>query len=113
VGKGGMVGYFNSNDLRELEERAKTEPEVKLVLDAMIYQISKEIAAMSTAVHGQVDAILLTGGLSYSDYITEGITSRVKHVANVHRYPGEDELGALSQGALRVLRGEEEAKIYK
>jgi len=113
VGKGGMVGYFNSNDLREIEERAKTDAEVKVVLDAMIYQISKEIAAMSTAVFGEVDAILLTGGLAYSDYITEGITSRVKHIAKVHRYPGEDELGALSQGALRVLRKEEEAKIYK
>jgi len=112
AGNGGLVAYFKSNNMMELEERAKTEPEVKLVIDAMVYQIAKEIAAMSTAVYGQVDAILLTGGIARSKYITDEIAKRVKFIADVHKYPGEDELAALAQGALRVLRGEETAKEY-
>ena len=113
AGNGGLVAYFKSNNVMELEERAKTEPEVKLTIDAMVYQIAKEIAAMSTAVCGQVDAILLTGGIARSEYITDEITKRVNFIANVHKYPGEDELAALAQGALRVLRGEETAKEYE
>ena len=112
AGNGGLVAYFKSNNMMELEERAKTETEVKLVIDAMVYQIAKEIAAMSTAVYGQVDAILLTGGIARSKYITDEIAKRVKFIADVHKYPGEDELSALAQGALRVLRGEETAKEY-
>ena len=113
AGNGGLVAYFKSNNMMELEERAKTEPEVKLTIDAMVYQIAKEIAAMSTAVCGQVDAILLTGGIARSEYVTGEITKRVKFIADVHKYPGEDELAALAQGALRVLRGEETAKEYE
>ena len=112
TGKGGMVAYFGSNNMMEIEERAKTEPEVKLAIDAMIYQISKEIAAMSTAVCGKVDAILLTGGLAYWGYLVEEITKRVGFISEVRAYPGENELTALALGALRVLRGEEEAKVY-
>jgi len=113
AGNGGLVAYFRSNNMMELEERAKTEPEVKTTIDAMIYQIAKEIAAMSTAVCGQVDAILLTGGIARSNYITDEIIKRVRFIAEVHKYPGEDELAALAQGALRVLRGEETAKEYE
>lgn len=111
-GKGGMVGYFGSNDLIDLEERTKTEPEVKLVVDALALQVSKEIAAQSTSVSGKVDAIILTGGIAYSDYITAEIEKRVSFIAPVKRYPGENELSALALGALRVLRGEEEGKVY-
>lgn len=113
TGKGGMVAYFGSNDMKELEERAKTDSNVKLVLDAMIYQIAKEIAGVSTAVCGKVEAILLTGGLAYNKHITESIEERVGFIAKVLPYPGEHELLALAQGALRVLRGEEEGKEYK
>ncbi|MCL1786647.1 MAG: butyrate kinase [Defluviitaleaceae bacterium] len=113
AGNGGLVAYFGSNDLRELEERAKTNPAVQVAIDAMCYQIAKEIGAMSTAVYGDVDAILLTGGIAHSQYITGEVTKRVKFIADVKKYPGEDELAALAQGALRVLRGEEAAKEYK
>jgi len=113
AGDGGLVAYFKSNNMMELEERAKTEPEVKLAIEAMCYQIAKEIAAMSTAVNGSVDAILLTGGIAHSTYITDEIAKRVKFIAEVKKYPGEDELAALAQGALRVLRGEEDAKEYR
>ncbi|MCL2378865.1 MAG: butyrate kinase [Defluviitaleaceae bacterium] len=112
TGQGGMVAYFGTNNMMEIEERAKTEPEVKLAIDAMIYQISKEIGAVSTAVNGEVDAIILTGGLAHWKYLTQEITKRVKFITEVHVYPGEYELLALALGALRVLRGEEEAKVY-
>jgi butyrate kinase len=113
AGNGGLVAYFGSNDLRELEARAKNEPEVQIAIDAMCYQIAKEIAAVSTAVYGKVDAILLTGGIARSQYVTNEITKRVSFIATVCKYPGEDELAALAQGALRVLRNEETAKEYK
>ncbi|MCL2368851.1 MAG: butyrate kinase [Oscillospiraceae bacterium] len=113
TGKGGMVAYLGSNSLQELEKRAKTDAEVKLLIDAMIYQVAKEIAAMSTAVNGQVDAILLTGGICHSEYITAGIKNRVSFIADVKRYPGENELAALAMGAIRVLAGEEVAKVYE
>ena len=112
TGKGGMVAYFGSNNMMEIEEKAKANPEVQLAIDAMIYQISKEIAAVSTAVCGKVDAILLTGGLAHWDYLVKEVTKRVAFITEVHTYPGEHELIALALGALRVLRGEEEAKIY-
>ena len=112
-GKGGMVGYFGTNDLMDLQERAKTDPEVKLIIDALALQVGKEIAQMSVAMCGKVDAIILTGGIAYSDYITGEIAKRVGFIAPVKRYPGEDELAALNMGALRVVRGEEEGKEYK
>ena len=112
-GKGGMVGYFGTNNMMELGERAEKEPEVKLVLDALALQVSKEIAALSTPLCGQVDAIILTGGIAYSDYITGEIEKRVSFIAPVKRYPGENELTALNLGALRVLRGEEKGKEYR
>ena len=111
-GKGGMVGYFGTNSIMDLEERAKADPEVRTIIDAMAFQIAKEIAAQSVSVCGKLDAIILTGGIAYSDYITGEIARRVEFIAPVKRYPGEDELAALNQGALRVLRGEEEGKIY-
>ena len=113
VGKGGMVAYTGINDLKELQEQGKDDPQIQLLIDALAYQVSKEIAAMSVAVQGQVDAILLTGGIAYSKYITGEITKRVSFISQVKVFPGENELEALAMGALRVLRGEEEAKVYQ
>ena len=113
TGKGGMVAYFGTNNMIEIEERAKTNSDAKLAIDAMAYQISKEIAAVSTAVCGKVDAIILTGGLAHWEYLVAEITKRVEFISEVHAYPGEHELIALAQGALRVLREEEEAKVYE
>jgi butyrate kinase len=112
VGKGGLVAYTGLNDLRELEVQAKENPQIQLLIDALAYQVSKEIAAMSVAVNGQVDAILLTGGIAYSEYVTGEITKRVSFISKVKVFPGENELEALAMGALRVLRGEEEARVY-
>jgi butyrate kinase len=111
-GNGGMVAYFGTNNMKELEEKAETNPEIRLVLDALAYQIAKEIGAVSVAVCGKLDGILLTGGIAYSKHITSEIAKRTEFIAEVKVYPGEDELSALALGGLRVLRGEEEAKIY-
>ena len=111
-GRGGLVAYTGSNSAKDLEDKAEHDPESKLLLDALAYQVAKTIGEMSTVVSGEVEAILLTGGISHSQYIVDEITKRVSFIAPVHPYPGEDELGALAGGALRVLRGEEAAKVY-
>jgi len=112
VPKGGFVAYFGINDLRLIEEKAQTDEKVKLVMDAMCYGIAKEIGAVAAAVAGDVDAILLTGGMAYSKYLVNYITERVKFIAPVHSYPGEDELWALASGVFRVLKGVELSKEY-
>ncbi|MBE6065026.1 butyrate kinase [Clostridium cochlearium] len=113
-GKGGTVAYLGSNDFREVEEKALAGDEkYKLILDAFIYQISKEIGKCAVVLEGNVDAIVLTGGIAYSKYVTKEIENKVKFIAPVVLYPGEDELLALAQGGLRVLNGEEKAKEYK
>jgi butyrate kinase len=79
----------------------------------MAYQIAKEIGAMATVLSGKVDAIILTGGVAYNKKITEWISEMVSFIAPVELVPGEDEMLALAQGALRIVNGEEKAKIYE
>lgn len=113
-GKGGMVAYLGTNDIVEAFNRADGGDEkAKLVLEAMAYQIAKEIGSLATVLFGKVDAIVLTGGIAYSERFIEMIKSRVDWIAKVMVFPGEGEMEALVGGALRVLRGEEEAKEYK
>ena len=79
----------------------------------MIYQIAKDIGAMATVLEGRVDALLLTGGMAYDGELVEALKAKVGFLTkNIIVYPGEDELQALNEGALRVLRGEEKEKIY-
>lgn len=112
-GQGGLVAYLGTNNAKEIVKRIENgDKYAELIMDAMIYQIAKEIGACSTVFYGDVDYIVLTGGLAYEPYITNRITERVKFIAPVLVYPGEDELLALALGALRVLNGEEEAKTY-
>ncbi len=113
AGRGGMVAYTGTTDMVELTKRAKTEPEIAEIMDAFHYQIAKEIGAMAAALEGQVDAILLTGGIAYGQETVEALKKRIGWIAPVVVYPGEDELLALAQGTLRVLRGQEEAKTYQ
>ena len=109
----GVTGYLGTADMREVERRAdEGDEKAKLVLDALCYQVAKEIAAMYAPLECQCDAILITGGLAYSDYIVGQITKYVGGIAPVIAYPGEDEIGALAQGALRVMRGEEALQVY-
>ena len=113
TGKGGVVAYLGTNDMIEVEKRAMSgEKEAKLVFEGMAYQTVKEIGACAAVLKGDVDQILLTGGIVYSKPMMDLIVNKVQFIAPVTLYPGEDELLALAQGALRVLNGEEEASIY-
>jgi butyrate kinase len=113
VGQGGLVGYLGTNDAVEVEKMIENGDEkARLVYDAMAYQVAKEIGSASSVLSGKVDAIILTGGLAYGKSFVKSITDRINWIADVIVHPGENELQALAEGALRVLRGEEEVKIY-
>lgn len=113
-GKGGIVSYLNTVDAREVEERiANGDEYAKLIYDALALQVAKSIGELATVVNGDVDAIIITGGIAYSKYMSESIVKRVKFIAPVEVLAGENELEALAFGALRVLDGEEEATIYR
>lgn len=110
---GGLLAYTGTNDMRELVAMADSGDEkVRKALEAFYYQVAKEIASMSVAMEGRVDRILLTGGIANNEAVTDAIAELVDWIAPVTVYPGEDELLALTQGVLRVLRGEETAKEY-
>lgn len=114
MGKGGLYSYFGVRDIREVEKLAAGgDTRAGLVLDAMAYQIAKEIGAMATVLYGQVNAVVLTGGMAYSDRITGYIRQRVEFIAPVVVIPGEEELESLALGCLRVLTGEEPARTYE
>ena len=114
TGKGGIVSYLGTNDTREVVRMINEGDEyAKLIYYAMAYQIAKEIGACSAVLKGKVDAILLTGGIAYDNMFTDWIKEMVEFIAEVLIFPGEDELEALAEGGLRILRKEEEAKIYE
>lgn len=114
LGKGGMVSYLGTMDGREVEKRIENNDEyAKLIYDAMAYQIGKEIGSYATVLKGKVDNIILTGGLAYSNYLVDRIREMVNFIAETIVYPGEDEMDALNKGALRVIKGQEKAKIYE
>lgn len=112
-GSGGMYDLLGTKDVREAEKRANEgDSQANLVLNAMAYQVAKEIGAMSAVLSGEVDRIILTGGIAYSQRIVDSIISRVKFIAPVEVVPGEEELESLAAGAIRVLRAEETAMDY-
>ena len=112
-GMGGLKALLGTFDCREIERRiADGDEEAKLAYEAEAYQIAKGIGELATTMCGNVDEIILTGGVANSKMLTGMVTERVKFIAPVHVMPGENELEALSLGALRILRGEEEAHTY-
>lgn len=112
VGNGGLNAYLNTNDMRDVMKMAETDENAKLVRDAFIYQVSKDIGSMACVLKGKVDRIIVTGGIAYNDMIIEKLKENAEWIAPFTVYGGEDELLALVQGGLRVLNGEEEAKVY-
>ena len=111
--KGGLMAHLGTTDVREVQRRIEHGDEhAKLILDAMALNIAKNIAKCAPGVCGKVDAILLTGGVAHSKYVTDYISEHVSFLAPVLVYPGEDEMQSLALGGLRVLRGEEEAKLF-
>lgn len=114
VGKGGLSAHLGTNNAKEVSDRANAGDEkAKLIYDAMAYQVAKTIGEYAVVLDGDVDAILITGGIAYDKEFVNNIANKVKFIANVITYPGEDELLALAQGGLRVLRNEEPAMEYK
>jgi butyrate kinase len=114
VGRGGLVAYLKTNDAREVERMiAQGNKKAELIYRAMAYQVAKEIGNCAAVLCGDVEAIILTGGIAYSEMLTSWIKERVEFISKVIIYPGEDEMLALAQGGLRVLRGEECAKVYE
>ena len=111
--EGGLGSYLGTRDLREVEDRIESgDDEARLVFDAMAYQLRKWVGAMAAVLDGDVDAVLLTGGMARSERLVGLLSARLEWVAPVHVYPGEDELRALYEGAARVLAGEEAALDY-
>jgi butyrate kinase len=113
TGEGGYVAYFRTNNAYEIELMADDGDEkAKLIQDALSYQVAKEIGAMATVLQGDVDGIILTGGIANNPMVVEYIKKMVAFIAPVIIYPGEDEMHALAMNGLRVLKGEIEPKEY-
>jgi len=113
TGNGGFVAYLGTNNAFEVEQAAeKGDTKAALIQEAMFYQICKEIGALATVFKGEVDAILVTGGIANNPYAINYIKTHTEFIAPVHVYPGEDEMWALASNGLMVLDGEIEVKVY-
>ena len=112
-GKGGLVAYTGTSNALEVEKMIEVgDDNARLVYEAMAYQVAKGIGELATVVGGNVDIIILTGGIAYSKMMTDWISSRVEFIAPVEVSPGENEMEALAFGVMRVLNGEEKARKY-
>ena len=114
TGEAGLTAHLGTNNMKEIEQRILSGDEhAKLIVDAMIYHTAKAIAAEGAVLCGNIDAILITGGLARSQYVVKELRKRIDFLAPTHCYPGEDEMEALAINALSVLRGQREAKEYE
>ncbi len=113
TGGGGFVAHLGTNSVIEVLKRIEEGDEhAKVVLNAFCYNVAKDIGSLATVTCGEIDGIILTGGIAHSEMICSAIEARCKFIAPVHRYPGENELNALAANALGVLRGELDVKEY-
>ncbi|MCY8909510.1 butyrate kinase [Bacillus atrophaeus] len=113
VGTGGLLGYLDTTDAVRVENMIQSgDQKARLIYNAMAYQVAKEIGAASAVLKGEVEVIVLTGGLAYGKSFVSSIRSYIDWISDVLVYPGENELQSLVQGALRVLLGEEQSKRY-
>ena len=114
AGQAGLMAHLGTTDVKEIIGRIEAgDKKAQLLIEAMIYQTAKCIAAEGAVLCGKVDAVLITGGMAHADYITTRLRQRVSFLAPVHIYPGEDEMQALALNALAVLRGRRELKRYE
>lgn len=112
-GSGGLYSYLNTKDFMKVESMYKKgDRETINVVNAMAYQIAKEVGALSTVAKGDVHAIIITGGMAHAKFFVDLITERIGFIAPIKLYPGEDEIRALAEGVSRVLNKEESPKIY-
>ena len=113
IGQGGAVAYFGTNDMKEIVRRAQEgKEEYAVFLKAFVLNIAKYILAQSAVVDGKVDVIILTGGIAYSEYITDAIARKVSWLAPVTVYPGENELASLAENGYIILAGETRIHTY-
>mgnify|MGYP001081105050 FL=1 len=113
-GKGGMVAYLGTNDAYEVEQRVSAgDKEAELIYGAMAYQVSKAVGEMAAVLKGEVNGILITGGIAHDKWFVNQIIEHVHRFGPVHVYPGEDEMRALAFNVLRVIKGQMQAKEYK
>ncbi len=114
VGNGGFNAYLGTNDMRDVDKMADEDGDekAKLIRDAFVLQVAKDMGSMACVLEGRIDQIIITGGIAYDKYVVEALKQKTGWIAPVTVYPGEDELLALAQGALRVLNGEEKAMTY-
>ncbi|MBR2948144.1 MAG: butyrate kinase [Bacteroidales bacterium] len=112
-GKGGIVAHLGTNSFKDVDDMvAAGDPKATLISDAFVYNVAKAIGGMAAALSGNVDGIVVTGGIAYGKLIMQQLTDMVKFIAPVRIYPGEDEMGALAKNALAVIEGKEEVKQY-
>ncbi|MBU1910733.1 MAG: butyrate kinase, partial [Verrucomicrobia bacterium] len=111
--RGGLVSYLNTSDVEKIQARiAKGDTRAQIVIEAMAYQIAKEIGAMYVAAGSDVEALVLSGGLARSELVVGFIKQRVGHLAPVMVYPENLEMAAMAAGAFKVLSGQAKAKKY-
>lgn len=113
LGNGGFNAYVGTNDMRDVEKMVSNgDKKAEEVREAFIMQVAKDIGSMACVLKGKIDQIIVTGGIAYDKVVVNGLKERAGFIAPFTVYPGEDELLALVQGALRVMNGEEKAMIY-
>jgi butyrate kinase len=113
TGKGGMVAYLGTNNFIEVSNRAgKGDKKAALVRDAFVYQVGKAIGAMASVLKGNVDAVIITGGIAYQEDTINLIKPMIDFISDVVIYPGEDEMQAMAFNALLALDGKIEVKTY-
>lgn len=111
--RSGMLSYVGTTDFREICARVVSGDErFTAAYRALVYQLAKDIGAMAAVLHFNVDAIVYTAGMAYEDFFCDDISAYVSKIAPIIRLPGEEEMRSLAEGALRVLRGEQEAAQY-
>ena len=113
-GNGGLTAYLGTADGTEIEQMIESgDKNAKLIYNAMAYQVAKEIGALSAVLSGNADGIVLTGGLAYSSILTDSIKEYIDFIGKIFIYPGENEIEALRDAAIRILTGEEDPKEYE
>ena len=114
VGQGGLAAYLGTTNAVDVEAAVKKgDAKAELIYRAMAYQIAKDIGAMAVVLWGDLDGIVLTGGLAHSEMLTGWVRQQTAFLAPVFVFPGEDEMEAMAAGALRILRGEETPREYQ
>lgn len=112
-GKGGVMAHLGTTDMPAVIKKINDgDANAELIVDAMIYTVAKEIGSMCVSLRGNVDAIILTGGIAYNSYCVDRLIGQIDFLAPIHIFPGEDEMEALAFNALEALQGNIVCKVY-